>query len=316
MRPVPAFAAGSDHMHQNLHFSATWIEERTESLLHNRFRFDTSCDDFLDREFAARNHADHARPHRHLETPGRLDGDVLQRPQRGIHDRLFYVQARLHNSPVVAHRFDTDALLGAVADVFDDVDRSRIEQHGVNTEALDMLPTVGIGLTDEDLRRPHGITDQDDKRPDRPAARYENGAAAGHLRAIDAIKRHRSRFNERPLLIGDVVGKNVGVVVVNDCQLAHPAPGPTQPYAAHAGAQMVEAASAVVVVERHDEWLDRDSIAFVYSFHVAAGLDHLGRELVPQNLRQHCACKFMWTGWRNDWSTSEFVQVRAADTAC
>src|ERR1700722_5612087 len=94
--------SGSDHMHQNLHFSATWIEERTESLLHNRIRFDTSCDDFLDREFAARNHGDRARPHRSLETPGRLDGDVLQRPQRGIHERLFYVQAGLHNSPVVA----------------------------------------------------------------------------------------------------------------------------------------------------------------------------------------------------------------------
>ena len=36
----------------------------------------------------------------------------------------------------------------------------------------------------------------------------------------------------------------------------------------------------------------------------------------PRILRQHCACKFVWTGGRNDRSASEFVQVRAADAAC
>ncbi len=78
---------------------------------------------------------------------------------------------------------------------------------------------------------------------------------------------------------------------------------------------MVEAASAVVIVKRHDERLNRNSVAFADPSHVAADVDNLGGELVSQNLRQHCAGEFVLSGWRYDRTASKFVQVRAADAA-
>src|ERR1700692_4423624 len=79
---------------------------------------------------------------------------------------------------------------------------------------------------------------------------------------------------------------------------------------------MVETASAVVIVQRHDERLNRDSVAFADPSHVAADVDNLGGELVSQNLRQHRAGEFVWRGRRHDRTASEFVQVGAADAAC
>ena len=178
-----------------------------------------------------------------------------------------------------------------------------------------MLAAIGVGLADEDLRGADGVADQNHKRADRPGAGDQHRAAAGHLRAIDAIERHRGRFDERALLVGDVVGDQIGVVVVDDGEFAHAAPGPAQPDAAHARAQMVEAAAAVIVVERHHERLDRDSVAFADPSHIAADLDDLGGELVTENLRQHRAGEFVLRGGRHDRAAGEFVQVRAADAA-
>ena len=39
----------SDHVHQNFHFLAAWIEERTETFLDDRFWLDSPRDDFFDR---------------------------------------------------------------------------------------------------------------------------------------------------------------------------------------------------------------------------------------------------------------------------
>ena len=178
-----------------------------------------------------------------------------------------------------------------------------------------MLAAIGVGLADEDLRGADGVADQNHERADRPGPGDQHRAAAGHLGAIDAIERHRSRFDQRALLVGDVVGNQIGVVVVDDREFAHAAPGPAQPDAAHARAQMVEAAAAVVVVERHDERLDRDSVAFADPFHIAADLDDLGGELMTENLRQHRAGEFVRCCRRHDRAAGEFVQVRAADAA-
>ena len=98
------------------------------------------------------------------------------------------MQAGLHDSAVIAHRFDASverrfeartfdrsidayALLGILADIFDDIDRFRIEHRGLDAEALDMLPAIGVGFADEDLRGADGVADQNDKRADRPGAR-------------------------------------------------------------------------------------------------------------------------------------------------
>ena len=178
-----------------------------------------------------------------------------------------------------------------------------------------MLASIGVGLADEDLGGADGAADQNHERTDRSGASDQHRAAAGHPGAIDAVERHGGRFDERALLVGDIVGNQIGVVVVDDREFAHAAPGPAQSDATHAWAQMVEAAAAVIVVERHDERLDRDSVAFADPSHIAADVDNLGGELMAQNLRQHRAGKFVPRRRRDDRTAGEFVQVRAADAA-
>ena len=144
------------------------------------------------------------------------------------------------------------------------------------------LRRLALGSLTKIFRSADGAADQHHKRADRPGARHQNRAAASDLCAIDAIKRHSGRFDERALLVGDIVGNRISVVVVDDRQFAHAAPSPAQSDAAHAWAQMVEAASAVVIVERHDERLDGNSVAFADPSHVAADVDNLGGKLVSQ----------------------------------
>ena len=69
-----------------------------------------------------------------------------------------------------------------------------------------MLPSIGVGLADEDLGGADGAADQNHERADRAGAGDQHGTAAGHLGAIDAIERHSGRFDQRALLVGDIVG--------------------------------------------------------------------------------------------------------------
>ena len=177
------------------------------------------------------------------------------------------------------------------------------------------LRRLALGSLTNIFEAPNAAADQDHERADRPGPSDQHRAAAGHLGAIDAVKRDRSRFDERALLVGDVVRDQIGVVVVDDRELAHAAPGPAQSDAPHAWAQMVEAPAAVIVVERHDERLDRNSVAFSDPPHVAANVDNLRGKLMAKNLRQHRAGELVRSRGGDDRAACEFVQVRAADAA-
>src|SRR6185437_14888100 len=91
--PSAALLVRSTHLDHDLHFLTAGVQQREKALFDDVFGFDAASDDFLDRQLAARNHADDARPHRHFVAPGRLDGNVLQRPQGGIDEGLLDVQA-------------------------------------------------------------------------------------------------------------------------------------------------------------------------------------------------------------------------------
>ena len=178
-----------------------------------------------------------------------------------------------------------------------------------------MPAPVGVGLADENLRRADRAADQHHQRADRPRARHQNRAAARDLCAVDAVERDGGRLDHRALLVRDVIGNRVCVVVIDDRQFAHAAPGPAQTDAAHARAQMIEAATAVVIVERHDERLNGDAVALAHAGHRTAGLQNLGREFVTENLRQHRAGEFVRGLWRYDRAAGEFMEVRAANPA-
>ena len=73
------------------------------------------------------------------------------------------MEAGLHHGAVITHRLDAgierrleartldrgvnaDAFLGVIADIFDDIDRSRIEHSGRDAKVFDMLAAIGVGL--------------------------------------------------------------------------------------------------------------------------------------------------------------------------
>ena len=178
-----------------------------------------------------------------------------------------------------------------------------------------MPAPVGVGLADENLRSADRAADQHHQRADRARARDQYGVAARDLRAVDAVERDGGRLDHRALLVRDIVGNAVGVVVVDDRQFAHAAPGPAETDAAHARAQMIEAATAVVIVERHHERLNGDAVAFAHAGHRTAGFHNFGGEFVAENLRQRRAGEFVRRLRRHDRAAREFMQVRAANPA-
>ena len=78
---------------------------------------------------------------------------------------------------------------------------------------------------------------------------------------------------------------------------------------------MVQAAAAVIVIERHDERLDRNAVAGLDPGDVLARLDDLRRKLVAENLRQRSAGEDVRRNRRHDRARGKFVQIHPADAA-
>ena len=186
-----------------------------------------------------------------------------------------HVQGRL-----VARAFDggvdADAFLGRVAENLEDIVLTRIKDRFGDAKCLDPAAAVLIRLADKNLARADGATGEDGKRANRAGAGNQHRAPAADLGAIDAVESHRGRLDQCALLVRHAIGDEIGVVVVDDRDLPHAAPWPAEADAAHVRAQVIEAASAVVVVERHHQRLDGNAIAALDAADFRAGFKNLG----------------------------------------
>ena len=123
-----------------------------EALLDHVLGLDGGGDDLLDGKEARRDHAGDAGPDRRGIAPGRLERDVLQRPEHGVDRGGTHVQADLHDRAAPPHRLgaavergfepdaferhvDAHALLGVVLDECREVDLARVDHHGIGHEA-------------------------------------------------------------------------------------------------------------------------------------------------------------------------------------
>src|SRR5438128_433200 len=112
-------ARASRHLDEHLHLVAGRVEQGREALVDDVVRLDLRRYDLVHRIDAALDHADDPGPHRHVIAPGRLEGDVLRRPQSRIDARLLHMQADLGNRAMVADRLAAGVETGLAARALD-----------------------------------------------------------------------------------------------------------------------------------------------------------------------------------------------------
>src|ERR1700722_17020733 len=78
---------------------------------------------------------------------------------------------------------------------------------------------------------------------------------------------------------------------------------------------MIETASAVIIVERHPQRLDRYALSPADSGHVLADFDDFGRKFVAEDLRQSRSGELMFVDRRDDRAGRVFMEVGAANAA-
>src|SRR4029078_8268704 len=273
--------------------------QHVEALRNDVFGANSAVDDLCDRQLARLDQSDDARPDRDRITPVRFDGDVLQRPLHGIGRGLAYMQAGLNHDAAAAdgiyagaqtvfpadaldRHVDANILFGLVLDARHDVGGARVIDAGANAPVLDGLAPRRVRFGNEDFGGAGRMGAEDRQGADRPGAGNQHRAAGLNPAPIDGIQRDAGRLDHRRLLVADRVRHLGRVVVVDDGKIGHAAPIPAQPDAAHFFAEMIEAAPAVIIVHRHHQRLDRDTVPTLEMVDVLADLDDLGREFMAK----------------------------------
>src|SRR5260221_9316132 len=78
---------------------------------------------------------------------------------------------------------------------------------------------------------------------------------------------------------------------------------------------MVEPTPAVIVVERHDQRLDRYALSLAYAGHFLADFDYLGRKFMTEDLRQRGTREMMRVHRGDDRAGGVFMKIGSADAA-
>jgi hypothetical protein len=175
--------------------------------------------------------------------------------------------------------------------------------------------SVGVGLGHDDLGGPRGPAGEQGECPDRANTGDQHGRSGLHPAAIHRVEGDGGGLDHRRLHVAHRVRHAEDVVAVDHGTLGHAAPVPGQADATHLLAQVIEAAAAVVIVARRDQRLDRDPVARLYVVDRRADVEHFGRELVAEDLRQLGPGVDMRQLGRDDRARDIFVQVGAADAA-
>ena len=203
---------------------------------------------------------------------------------------------------------------GQLAHGFDDVERRRVERR-LDAEGLGDRPTPGVRFGDDDRRRPAGDGVLGAEHADRPGAGDENGAARTHPGAIDAACGHGDRFDERALLVVELVGDAGQLTGGHDGRFGEATPSVAQPGARHRGAQVVLAEPAVVAVPAVDQRHHRHSVAGLDVGDTITDFEDLGGELVAEHLRVRRPRQGVGVDGRDDRAVGVLVDVGTADPA-
>ena len=172
-----------------------------------------------------------------------------------------------------------------------------------------------VRLRDVDGGGAGGVGAERGERADWPRARHQHTVARPHPGSFDTVGSDGGRLDQRPLSIGDRLGKADDLILRDYRELCHPAPGMGEPDARHRCAQVLEPAPAVRAVPAVHKRHDRDPIALGNARHARTGCHDVAGELVAEDLRVLRPGQRMGLDRRDDRPRNVLVQVGAADSA-